>query len=269
MENKSQLMIVPREIRDQIYGYLLTCPTPIALDPKVRTIYKEEPIACRRRNQILYPQIASTCRQIHSEAYEILYGKNTYSLDSDDELSAWKLQPSSAWSRDPRIRAMRLLDLNIVIENGLDGFGLDIMESLAELPELQRLNIRYHCNIWFWRVGLNSAEKFLKWPGLVADLNLREYLTTVLLMLRNVHFLTFNGIAYAKEGFNGTPRTIPFTVRCEHRQCHKASKQGHGVSEQECEFYYLCKAMEPFPQVIGWKCVSTMSATEPGQEVEY
>ena len=61
----NMLLTLPGEIRNQIYGLVLLAPPP------------GTPRSLGSNPQI-YPQILSVCRQIHHEAIEVLYGKNTF-----------------------------------------------------------------------------------------------------------------------------------------------------------------------------------------------
>ncbi len=78
----NMLLRLPGEIRNQIYGLLLVAPPPCTHRPLGSTPQ-------------IYPQILSVCRQIHHEATDVLYGKNTFIahyslLSSLPQLRRWQ-----------------------------------------------------------------------------------------------------------------------------------------------------------------------------------
>lgn len=61
----SPLLLLPGEIRNQIWGYLLVIPPPSTS----QTLGEKTPV---------YPHVLRVCKQIQSEAQPILYRKNTF-----------------------------------------------------------------------------------------------------------------------------------------------------------------------------------------------
>lgn len=66
---------LPREIRYEIYSYLLVNPV---LGTSWSVIENEAYTLGKREHYDLYPAILQTCRTIHMEASEVLYGTNTF-----------------------------------------------------------------------------------------------------------------------------------------------------------------------------------------------
>ena len=76
------LLRLPGEIRNQIYDLLLITPPPGIPRPL-------------GNNPQIHPQILSVCQQIHREAIDVLYGKNTFIahyslLSSLPQLRRWQ-----------------------------------------------------------------------------------------------------------------------------------------------------------------------------------
>ena len=67
----SLFFTLPRELRDEIYGYLLTSSTPI-------TVLKAWTQRYNRYRGDLNPTILSTCRQAAAEGTRVLYSTNTF-----------------------------------------------------------------------------------------------------------------------------------------------------------------------------------------------
>lgn len=64
MSQPWSFLSLPGEIRNQIYNYVFTLPSPST--PR------------RLGDRALYPALLSTCSQVHEEGVQILYGQNTY-----------------------------------------------------------------------------------------------------------------------------------------------------------------------------------------------
>ena len=89
-----QFLRLPQEIRDQVYRYLLIDYEPINLDPKHSIILDAKPFTFKCSTSRLSSQILSSCRHIHGESYNVLYGENTFTLPIYDGVM-FKKAPSS------------------------------------------------------------------------------------------------------------------------------------------------------------------------------
>lgn len=71
-------LAVPREVRECIYRFLLQEERPIGL-------YQGWTLVQRRQKVSLHPAIMASCRQIHDEATEVLYGQNSFHYTLRDD----------------------------------------------------------------------------------------------------------------------------------------------------------------------------------------
>lgn len=88
--NNVSFLNLPRELRDEVYGYafripgafFIYCTDPYSWNPKLKgkiVKYKDEgPLEPRGVNGLIPIGLLSTCRQIHSESAEVLYGQNVF-----------------------------------------------------------------------------------------------------------------------------------------------------------------------------------------------
>ncbi|KAK6497440.1 hypothetical protein TWF481_011849 [Arthrobotrys musiformis] len=83
---------LPRELRDQVYSYLLSFPPPPKPKPPLSAKFRRFPKAkyphrALSRPYDLYPHILRVNRQIHDEGAEMLYSRNTFMIQITTDCS--------------------------------------------------------------------------------------------------------------------------------------------------------------------------------------
>ena len=82
------MLCLPREIRDQIYGYSLCAAIQVEIGPK-----RDLPLSVEENPyNVPSPGLLRTNRQIYSEAIEILYAKNIFEFGAPKDLLAFAPQ---------------------------------------------------------------------------------------------------------------------------------------------------------------------------------
>jgi hypothetical protein len=79
---------LPREVRDQIYGYAFLAPSNIRPEHRPMYLLSLEPLSWKPET----PGFCLANKQIHLEAIEILYGKNTFYFQNPGELIRFEEQ---------------------------------------------------------------------------------------------------------------------------------------------------------------------------------
>lgn len=117
--SKSYILTLPYELRQEIYSHLLTLTTPTSTT--------------------LYPQILSTCTQIHDEALPLLYKSNTFTAHPSLLASFPRLTPTSPPIASSRHAAL-VTHLKVLIR--LDaGAAFTNSRATRELSSLEELTV--------------------------------------------------------------------------------------------------------------------------------
>jgi hypothetical protein len=124
MEGPSFLTVLPAELRNEIYGWLLKRDEPIIYigrreaeeprfmpkflenDEEVSQCTEEEAVALRTPSHDIGPSVAvlRTCRQMYHEAVGILYGANSFLVSSS--LVTHNLHMDQFWTAQWFLRSL-------------------------------------------------------------------------------------------------------------------------------------------------------------------
>ena len=81
-KSRATFLLLPLELRLQIYKYMFLCKKPIMMDKNRQ----------HRTERSLPLSVLRTCKQIHQEASPILYSQNIFALTWPDQICKWLTQ---------------------------------------------------------------------------------------------------------------------------------------------------------------------------------
>lgn len=141
--NISPFLDLPRELRDQIYRFILKADTPLQpIHPdEAQRLRGGQNIAIGNAENLLDNRVLYVNQQIFNEAYDILYTENTFVIRSFSR--SFPLQRLDVYNRVP--------NLLILMGNNPEGYNLQILvDFLLVHPGLQRLEIRMAVSFYIW-----------------------------------------------------------------------------------------------------------------------
>ena len=207
---------LPREVRDQIYGYLLF--NPALGDGNLRFCQRE----CGAKSKFgLHHAVLQACKQTYREGCSILYGQNTFTVFFNEDrfhcaLVRWRRGEPMSWkgiSSLSKIRHWRLLVTRRAPKQCRCNNGNEI--ALGHFCEEIRLNPPQTLEMVMLPQGLKSREYEEDSSELAGSLTRRYFPRTMLSplqVLRNVGRLSFKeGLLQYPESFGSTRSHIPST----------------------------------------------------------
>lgn len=170
--SSSPLFRLPRDLRLQVYSYLMTSPTNIVW-----------PTATQRLD--LNPQVLLTCRAVYEEAAYVLYAKNTpcFAHPSDANMFAHALSSRVHATCIPHI-TLRIRTQDTRLWTGWFNTNAPERSLIRDFPGLRQLTIRYRGPRW--QPSLTERQNAELW---LKDQKLQEIILSVRKCVAEVRLL--------------------------------------------------------------------------------
>lgn len=162
---KPTLLSIPREIRDEIYKYLLTSPilaTGSSISIEIGSAHDIKP------QYFLHPSILLCCKQLYLEGVMVLYGGNEFIIDCTHSIHS-KMTCAKATTYSLLARSARLdyAVSNALVISPLDRNGSRMPSADMDLPRQLEEPFRHVC--------ASQVRRIRKWKVLVSRNAYRRY----------------------------------------------------------------------------------------------